>query len=78
MHAGRTLVFLADFLDEAAGDEVLKFFVSAQAEHLLAAANGIPYLQVCKNALEKVVEAEYLLLRKDIAKLIGDVVWKAT
>lgn len=78
MHPCSPLVFFADLLHQATCDQVLKFLIGTQAEHLLATANGIAYFEVCKNALEKVVEAEYLFLRKDIAKLVSNVVWKAT
>ena len=34
------LVFLADFFDQPAGDEVLQFLVGAQTKHFFAAGNG--------------------------------------
>ena len=76
MDTGSALVFLADLFDQTAGHEVLKFFVSAQAEHLFAAADRVPNLEVFENPLEKVVESEYLLFRKHRHQLIGDVIGK--
>lgn len=76
MHPGGALVFLADFFDKAAGHQVLQFFVGPQTEHFFATANGIAYLEVCKNALEKVIKTEYFLFSEHIAKLIGYMVRK--
>lgn len=78
MHPRCPLILLADLLHQATRDQVLKLFISTQTKHFLASANGIAYFEVCKNALEKIIEAEYLFLRKDIAKLVCNVVWKAT
>ena len=66
------------FLDESAGHEVLKFLVSPETEHLLATAHGIANLQICKNALEEVVESEDFLFRKDVAEFVSYMVRKAT
>ncbi len=77
MHAGRTLVFLADLLNQTTGDEVLQFFVCTQTEHFLSAAHCIAQLEIRKDPLEQVIETENLLFRKNTAKLIGDVVRKA-
>lgn len=77
MHAGRTLVFLADLLNQTTGDEVLQFFVSTQTEHFLSAAHCIAQLEIRKDPLEQVIETENLLFRKNTAKLIGDMVRKA-
>ncbi len=73
-----SFVFLAQLFNQAAGHEILKFLVSAQAEHFLAAAHRVANLEIGENALEEIVEAEHLFLGKDIAKLIGDMVGKAT
>jgi len=56
----------------------LKLFVSAQAEHFLAAAHCVADLEIGENALKEIVEAEYLFFRKDITKLVSDMVGKAT
>lgn len=77
MHAGRSLVFLADFFNQTAGDEVLQLFISTQTEHFLSAAHCIAQLEIRKDPLKQVVETENFLLRKDTAKLIGDMVRKA-
>src|SRR5687768_1736653 len=76
--AGGALVFLADFLDQAAGHEVLKFLVGAQAEHFLATADGIANLEIGENALEEIIETEHFLFGKDVAKLIGNMIRKAS
>ena len=78
MHTRSSLVFLADFFDEATGYEVLKLLVSTQTKHFLAAAHRITKFQIRENTLEQIVEAEHLFFGKDIAQLIGDMVWKAT
>ena len=78
MHASGSLIFLAELFNQAAGYEVLEFFVSAQAKHFFATADGVAQFEICENALEKIVKAEHLFFRKDIAKLIGDMVRKAT
>ena len=77
MHPGSPLVFLANLFNKTAGHEVLELFISAQTEHFLPAAHGIPQLEICKNPLEQVVETENFLFRKDTAKLISDMVRKA-
>ncbi len=78
MHASCALVFLAKFFNQAAGYKVLKLFVGAQAEHFFATADGIANLEVRENALEEVVKPKDLFFSKDITKLIGDMVRKAT
>ena len=78
MHPGSSLVFLADFFDQAAGYKVLKFFISAQAEHFFTTADGVANFQIGENALEEVVEAEHFFVGKDIAELISDMVWEAS
>ncbi len=77
MHPGSPLVFLAEFFNQPAGHEILKFFVSAQPQHLLTAAHCITKLEICKNPLEQVIETEHFFLRENIHELIGDVVRKA-
>ena len=77
MHTGSSLVFLANLFNKTAGHKVLQLFVCAQTEHFLPAAHGVPQLEICKNPFEQVVETEYFLLRKNTAKLIGDMVRKA-
>lgn len=76
MHSCGAFVFLAELFDEAAGHQVLQFFISPQPEHFLAPANGIAYLEVCKNALEKVIKTEYFLFSKDVAEFIGHMIRK--
>ena len=78
MHPGSSLVFLAEFFNEAAGYEVLEFFVSAQAEHFFATADCIADFQIGENALEEIVEAEHLFVGKDIAEFISDMVREAS
>ncbi len=76
--AGGALVFLADFFDEAAGHEILKLLIGAQAKHFFPAAHRVADFEIGENALEQIVETENLFFRKDITKLIGDMVRKAT
>lgn len=71
-----TFVFFADFFDQTASHEILKFLVGAEAKHFLAATDGIAELQVFEHAFEQVVETEHLVFRENIAKLICNVVWK--
>lgn len=78
VHTGGSLVFLADFFNQTAGHEVLELFVGAEAEHLFAATHGVADFQVGENALEEIVEAKYLFVSKDIAKLIGDMIGETT
>lgn len=78
MNAGCTLVFLAEFFDQAAGHEVLEFFISSQAEHFLTAAYGVAHLEIRENPFKKVVETKDLFFGQDIAKFISNMIWKAT
>ena len=78
MDAGSSLVFLAQLFNQAASHEILELLVSAQAEHLFTAAHGIADLEIGENALEEIVETKHFLLSKDVAKLIGNMVGKAT
>lgn len=78
MHTRGTLVFLADFLDETTGHKILQLFVSTKTKHFFATAHRVANLEIGENALEKVVETEDLLFRKDVAKLIRDMVGKPT
>ena len=50
---GDALVFFAGFLDLAVSHEVLEFIVSAQPQHFLAAAGGIPSPESRMNDAEK-------------------------
>ena len=77
VHAGGAFVFLADFFDQATGDEVLEFFVGAKAEHFLAAADGVAKLEVVEHALEEIIETKHLLFSENDAKLVGDMIGKA-
>lgn len=78
MHAGGPFIFLADLFDEAAGHEILELFIGTETKHFFSTADGVADLEIGENALEKVVKAEHLFFRKDITKLIGDMVRKAT
>ena len=78
MHAWSAFVLFADFFDKSAGHEVLKFFVGAQAQHFFAAADGVANFKICKNTLKKIVETENFLFGKDVAKLVSNMVGKAT
>ena len=77
MHASRSLIFFAELFNQAAGHEVLEFFVSAQAKHFFATAYGVSQFKVLKHSFEEIVESEYFFFRKDIAEFIGHVVWKS-
>jgi len=78
VNAGGSLVFLADLFNEAAGDQVLKLFISTQAEHFFSTAHCIADFEICKNSLEQVVETKHFLFRKDTTELICHMVRKAT
>jgi hypothetical protein len=77
MDAGRALVFLAKFFNQTAGYKILEFFISPETQHFLASAHRVAQFEICKNTLEKVVEAEHFLLGKDIAEFVGDMIRKA-
>jgi len=74
MDAGGTLVFLADFFHEAAGDEILEFFVCTEAKHFLATADSITDFQIGENAFEEVVKAEDFGLGENIAQFVSNMV----
>ena len=78
MNTGCSLVFLTDLLNKTTGDEVLELFVSTETEHFFSTAHCIADLEICKNSLEQVVETKHFLLGKHAAKLISDMVRKAT
>lgn len=78
MHAGGSLIFFPELFNQAAGHKVLEFFVSAKAKHFFATAYGVAQFEICENTLEKIVKAEHLFFGKDITKLIGYMVRKAT
>ena len=74
MHAGGSLIFLAELFNQTAGHEVLEFFVSTQAKHFFATAHGVAHFEICENALEEIVKAEHLFFRKDITNRVRFVV----
>lgn len=69
-------VFFADFFDQSASYEILKFLISTEAKHFLTAADGVTELQVFEHAFEEVVETEHFVFSEHVAKFICDVVWK--
>lgn len=68
-------VFLAVFLDKAAGDQVLQLFVGPEAKHFLPPADGVAGLQILVNNLEEIVESEGLFVRKNGDQFVCDVIW---
>ena len=72
-----TLVFLADFLDETTGDQILEFLVSTKAEHFFSTTDGVAFLEVGENGLEEIVEAKYFLPGQHIAEFVSDVIGQA-
>ena len=60
----QSAVDFAILFDKAAGNEILKFLVGPEAEHLLSAAHGVSGLQVFIDDLKKVVKPEGLFVRK--------------
>ncbi len=77
MNPGSALVFLAKFFNEAAIYQILQFLVGPEAEHFLATTHCVTLLQVLEHSFKKIVEPEHFLFRKNVAKLIGHVVWKS-
>ena len=77
MNTCGSLVFLAEFFDETAIYKILKFLIRAEAKHFFTATDGVALFQIFKNSLKKIIETEYFLFRKDVAKFISDVVWKS-
>jgi hypothetical protein len=75
---GDALVFFAGFLDLAVSHEVLEFIVSAQPQHFLAAAGGIPSPESRMNDAEKGFELIGFRARKGRHQLLSDVVGAAT
>jgi hypothetical protein len=78
MHASGSFILFPKLLNQAPGYEILELFISAQAKHFLATTDGVAQFKIGENALEKIVKAKHLFFGKDIAKLIGDMVGKAT
>ena len=52
MNPGGSFIFLAEFFNQAAGDEILKLFVGAQAKHFFPTAHRVTEFEVLKNTLE--------------------------
>lgn len=77
IHAFTALVFLADFLDQAAGHKVLQLFISAQTEHFLSTRDSVAQFQFLKGAFEELIERENFIFHKDADELIGNMVRKA-
>jgi len=75
---GDALVFFAGFLDLAVSHEVLEFIVSAQPQHFLAAAGGIPSPESRMNDAEKGFELIGFRARKGRHQLLSDIVGAAT
>lgn len=55
-NGGQAFVFFAGFFDHAAGDEVLEFFVGAEAEHFFAPAGGVAGFEALVNDVEELFE----------------------
>ena len=65
------------FLDHAAGDEVLEFFVSAESEHFFAAADGVAEFEIFVNGFKKVIELVDFLLHQCCDQFVGNVIGQA-
>ena len=55
---GEAAVFFAGFFDHAAGDEVLKFLVGAEAEHFFSTAGGVAGPEALVDDVEELLEFE--------------------
>jgi hypothetical protein len=73
-----TFVFLAYFFDQAAGDEVLQFFVGSQAKHFLATGDGIADFELFECALEQVIEGENPVFHENTDEFIGNMIGEAS
>ena len=78
MHSSGSFVFLANFFHKPARDQVLEFFVCAQAKHFFTTANGIAYFEVGENPFKKIIKAKDFFISENVAKLISDMIRKAT
>ena len=71
---GDALVFFTGFLDLALSHEALEFIVSAQPQHFLPAAGGIPSPESRMNDAEKGFELIGFRARKGRHQLLSDIV----
>ena len=55
---GDALIFFFDFFDHAAADEILQFFVGAEAEHFFATAGGVAGFEFSVNQFKEILEFE--------------------
>jgi len=54
----KPFIFFAGFSDSAAGYEILKLFVSAEAQHFFAAAGRIPGTKIFVHDIKELFELE--------------------
>src|SRR4051812_31069093 len=72
------LVFLASLTDRPTGDEVLKLFVSTQAQHLFAAAGRIPGPQIFVHDIKELLELERCTAGEDRNQFFGHEIGNST
>ncbi|MCA1658819.1 MAG: hypothetical protein LC627_05930 [Verrucomicrobiaceae bacterium] len=74
----KPLIFLAGLFHGATGHEVLKFFVSAETQHLFAAAGRIPGSEILVHDIEELFEFEGGTSGEHRHQLLGDKIGDST
>lgn len=74
---GFAAVALGVFLDTALVNEILKFFVSTKAQHLLASIGGVSIAEVGVHDQKQRLEFEPRSSRKHTGQLQGKNIWAA-
>jgi len=69
-------VFLAGFLDQTAGHQILQLFISPQTQHFFATAHRIALLEIFEHTFEKIVETKHFILGKHDDQFVGHMIRK--
>ena len=68
---GRPYIFF-DFFDHAAADEILQFFVGAEAEHFFSTAGGVAGFEFRVNHFKEILEFEVGSGHEGCCQFFGD------
>ncbi len=69
---GDALIFSFDFFDHAAADEILQFFVGAEAEHFFSTAGGVAGFEFRVNHFKEILEFEVGSGHEGCSQFFGD------
>lgn len=75
---GVASIFLAGFFHDSRPDEILKFLVSAQAQHFLSAPGRVAITEIRVDDVEKRFELERGFFGKHCCQFLSNAIWPAS